>query len=698
MSFLLKLRRKLPLIIILSFLVILFLSEAGISHILNKSKPKILNYLKNTFAYRFDLERISFSFLLGLHIKGGAIFYDNQSEPPILIKDAFLAIKILPLIFKGTIAIQANINEALFLLNKEKEGVNLQVIFSDLYKKMPKVKPKALNLFKYSFGASIKTAKLIYTGNACFEKNMHLLMKNSRIIQGAERFKVDSDIELNYHLSKDTYISRFFKNKGIKEEVGYSIEGNIKGGDLIIDLILLNIGKDQIMGMGISKGFSERNPYIDIAFMNFTISLNNIASMKDNFNAKGDTLFSLKINGPMNNAKINATGSLHYCDFRYALANGELFDIKNLSGNLEYRDNLLKFDKVNLELNNVPLNAELLTVISDEPVITLKVSLSKDYLSYQNLPLEKLEAIFNGKLKNTLQGDLQINALYLRKGVNFNMRAGLKNIDFDYWGLKEKYFTATAMEITKDNASKIQKLNFSNLKAKVYTGRDRIEIKELNCYGYNAALNGNINLNTGDKTSLIIALEGLGLDVKTVMQDINISDKLLSGAMDIKITFDNQQKEFLKGSCYIKNGTANLQLLADTLKLPALKNVNFDIMDGRFSLSKDTIRVNEIKLANPDMTLNTSWYTNGKIDGALNLKIASGLLSQSLPFKKLLDLTEIKKPYIDFDFSLGGLPKMVRVMWLKGEFKDKIKQDLSAWVKRRIENQLDRMIDEMPSE
>jgi len=698
MSSFLKSRRNRILIVILSSLLIPLLFQTGISYILNKSKPRILGYLNNTFEYRFALGNISFNFLQGLHIKQASVFYNNQGKPTIFIKEAFIHIKILPLIFKRTIAIQADINQAQFLLNKEEKGLNLQMIFSDIYKKMPKIKPLILNKFKDRLDISIKFAKLIYTGNTSFQNYIYILIKNSKFKQESERFRFDSDIELNYQLSEDAYIARFFKNKSIKQEINCSIQGNIKGKDLIMDLILLNIGKNQIIGTGTTKDFRERNPYVDIAFMHSVILLDNITSMKDNFAAEGNAFFSLKINGPMNNTKASIVGTLLDCNLRYALANAESFDIKNFNGELDYGDTRIKLDKVYLKLNTVPLNIKLLINISDEPDIALSISLLREFLTAQNLPLARLEAVFNGKIKKTLQGELKLDALYIRRGLKLNMQAYFKNIDFDYSSREEKYFRAGVIELIKDNTLKIQKLSFTNFKSKVYLGKDRIELKELNFYGYNALLNGKINLNVGDKTALIFTLEGIGLDVKTLMQDINISNKLLSGSMDTKVMFDNQQKGFLEGECYIKDGVADLDLVANILKLPSLKKVNFDLLESHFSLSKETVRVNEIKLVSPDVMLNTSWDTNGKIDGILNLKIASGLLNQSKAFKRLLALTEIKKPYIDFSFLLGGVPDSVRVMWMKGEFKDKIKEGLPDWAKKRIENNLDKLIDGMANE
>jgi hypothetical protein len=182
------------------------------------------------------------------------------------------------------------------------------------------------------------------------------------------------------------------------------------------------------------------------------------------------------------------------------------------------------------------------------------------------------------------------------------------------------------------------------------------------------------------------------------MRDINISNKLLSGKMGAKIAFDNRNNEFLKGQCAIKGGIVDLGIVANVLNLPPLKRVNFENIDIAFSLLKNIIKVSEIKLTSKDVLMDGAWDTDGKIEGVLNLKISSQLLNQFPTFKKLILLTKIKKPYIDFNFLLGGLPETVRVMWLKGEFKDKITQELPPWAKRSVENSLNKMVDELPGE
>lgn len=684
-------------IVILTLITILLLFQVVLSLTLYKSKTKITKYLNNTFGYQFSLGEISFNFLRGLHINEASIFYNEQGRPPLIIKDAFVSIKILPILLKRTVVIQTDINEALLSINKERDGLNLQIIFSDIYKKATKFKPLLPNIFKKGMRLSIKRTKLVYAGNSYFEKNMYILLKNSKIKQEqeSEKFNFDSVIELNYRLPEDTYLARFFKSKNMQQEIKCSVQGKIKGEDLDMDLILLDIGKDQILGMGVTKDFAERNPYLDIIFVHSTISLENIASIKNNFNVQGNAFLSITFNGPMDDIKIGITGKLQDCNFNYTLPGAESCDIKKFNAEFIYKDNLIKLGNAYLRLNAVPLNIKLSAIISIQPVIELNVSLPEEFLISQRLPLKRLGAVWNGKIEKTLMGDLQINTLYVRGDLNLDMRAHFKKIEFDYSNPKEKYFRADTIELVKGSALKTQRLNLTNFKSKVYLSKNRIDIKEINCSAYNAVLNSEVKLDAADKTTLGFILGGNSLDVKTLMQDINISDKLLSGNMDAKIMFDNQQEDFLQGSCYIKDGVVDLDVLANILKLPSLKNVNFDTIDISFSLSNQIIRVSKIKLFSRDIILDAFWNTDGKIEGVLNLKIASGLLNRSPSFKRLLRLTKMKKPYIDFSFLLGGIPNTARIMWMKGEFKDKIKQELPPWVKRSIENSLDKMIDEL---
>lgn len=695
MGFSLKSRHKRIFIFILGFITTMLLLQAGISYSFFKLKPRLLRYLNSTFGYKFYIGKISFSFLNGLHIKEAAVNDNLQDKPPIIVKDAFLSLKILPILLKRTLAIQISIDELSLSINKQKEGINLQIIFSDVYKRMPKIKTLP-RILKNTIIVSARQAKCSYPGSPGLKNDMYFLFKNLKMKQESENFNFDATVELNYHLPEDTYISTLFKNKYLKQLVKCSVQGNINEEDLILNLILLKIGKDQLLGMGVNKGFAERNPNLNINFIPSVLSLQNIAFMKESLNAKGYALISAHLYGPMDNTKIGISGKLEYCDFYYyALLSQELYEIKNFSSEIEVRDNQIRLDNASLILNTLPLNMELNAIVSDQPNFSLQIALPEEFLVSQDIPLKKFEMMFNGKIKKSLVGDLKINVSYIRGGVDLGMRAYLKNINFDYSSPDEKNFTAETVELTKDNTLKTQKLTFGDLRAKIYIYKNGLKVKQINLSGYHANLNGELTLDTADKVSLRLIVNAQGLIVEALMPDISVSNKLLSGDMDVTLVFDNQQKEFLKGICYIENGNADLDLLATIVKLPPLKDTDFDTLDIFFSFTRNMISVKEVKLFSQNVLLNAFWNIDGSITGALDLKLASELLNQSPSFRRLIGLTKIKKPYIDFSFKLGGGSQAVRVMWMKGEFRDKIKSELPPWVKKRIENDLDKMIDSL---
>jgi len=208
-------------------------------------------------------------------------------------------------------------------------------------------------------------------------------------------------------------------------------------------------------------------------------------------------------------------------------------------------------------------------------------------------------------------------------------------------------------------------------------------------------LEGAAKIERQGKPHLTIGLKGTGLDVKKVMDDTHITDKLLSGNMSVQIYFDNRQDAFLKGKCHIKDGIVDLNVLASAVKFPSLNLSGFYIMDAFFICSKDLIKLKGVKLYSKDIRFNGFWDIDTTLKGALNMAVSSRLLKQSPSFRKLLSIADINKPYIDFKFLLGGIPRVSRFMWSKGEFKEKLEQGLPGWIKRRIQNGLNKSIDEV---
>ena len=471
------------------------------------------------------------------------------------------------------------------------------------------------------------------------------------------------------------------------------VQTHISGPDLAMDFIMLDIGKSQIVGSGITKNFAERNPFLEVNFRYAGIALEEIVSLRNSFEAQGNVVLLFSLKGPMDTLKGFVSGRLFDCSLKYPQLGSEPLEIEFINGQFELQGNQLKLKDASIRLANSGFNIDsLLLIASTTPEVSLQVSWPQEFLAAHSLPLQKLQCIVKGKMGEDLSGDLEVYALYVRKDAKLDMRLNLGGIRLDYKNPKEKRFSAKNISLAKDNFAKIQKLNFTDLSAKVSFDKKGLAVRDLTLTGYNALLSGELKVDTAKTTALTFALKGSGLDVEGLMKDMNISNKLLSGTMDLSLSFDNSQKKFLEGSCTIKDGFADLGVIASIIALPALNNLHFDSIYAGFYLTKEIIRVDEVKATSPDVLLQGSWDANGKIDGKLNLSITSELLKQSDPFRRLLQVAQLDKQYVDFDFLLKGDPKNPRVMWLKGEFKDKLKKNLPGWAERRIEEDIDQII------
>jgi hypothetical protein len=677
-------------------LLLLFL-QTLLSATFYRIKPAITQYLKGTLGLAVTINNASFSFLEGVHLSGLSVFLGNKDRPVVFIEDAYLKIRLVPLLRKRIVLRKIKIRGAILLSRKEIEGINLQIIFSDIYKKVSQGATLDYPIDINNILVVADLVKLAFVDKQYQDNGVEFLFNKLRIsLLRSQRLKFRSNIRFTYHIPQKKYAARFLNNVAMIQDLKGSFDGNINGNNLDLEMAVLSLGKERLIGMGQVKDFLEKNPWINISSVPCGISLNNITFLKDNFSPDGYLWTSLRISGLLDNMRPIINGSIVYCSFNYRLADREIFSVKNFMGNFEYKDENIRLTNLSLRLNNLPLNIEVKTNTSAQPRVFLFASLPREFFSYQGLPLEKLEATFTGRIQETLTGDLKIKTKYRRLDAENEMQLNLNNIDFDYYNLKQKYLKAKSMELVKNGQGKTQKLNFVNFSSHVTLNRDLLRISDIHLAGYNGILKADINIDLRGRPRLRFFLESQGLEIKRLMEDMNFTDKLLSGILYTKVSFDNHAKDFLVGHCYLKEGAADLSLLGGNIRLPSLRETRFALMHIYFALAKEIIKIRGVKLLSPDVMLNAYWDTNGKINGALNLKIRTELLKDSEQFRRLINFAGINSPYIDFRFILGGVPgKAMRLMWMKGEFKERIEEALPAGIKQTIENSIDKMIEDL---
>ena len=678
-------RRRRAFTALLLFFIAAYLLQSALSYYLSKSKDKIVKYISDTLGYRLTLDNVSFDLLRGLHLSGLSVFYDYQSEPAIYVKDAFAYPNIMGIFLKKFVLGRVYVQECALLSRKEDEGINLQIIASDIFKKTPSMNSVSMRL---------ESAKIVYLNDKFRPVGMELWLKNSDFIMGGSgRVKFNGQLRLIYRPNKENYFSRYIKD--IVQDFKCAMDGTVSGNDLSVNSLLLNIGKEEIIGTGLIKGFMERNPYVNIGFLSAVLPVADIGFLSENFNAYGYAAISLRASGPLDNMKAVFNGNLYNCYLECALPNRETFNLTNITGWIEYKNMSLSLENVSLKLNNLPLNIDLKLTGFREPDIYSKIIFAKDFLGSWKLPVKNIEAVFKGKLKEKLSGDLEVKTVYTRKDLDSSIQAKFNNIEFDYAASGEKSLKIKNIRLSKENIDNAQMLTFFDFSSKVDPSANLLKIKDIYMAGYNGLLRGEIGVEFEKKTQINATFAGKGLDITKLTRDMQLTNKFLSGNLDTKIVFNNQEKQFLKGNCLIKNGVIDLSGLAQAVKLPSLENTAFDIMHVYFAVSQQAVKIQGIKLSSNDIKINAFWSIDKKIEGVLNAKISRALLNQVPQFQKLLSISKIDKPYIDFRFLLGGTPNTMRAMWMKGEFKEKLEEESPGWIKRRIEMGLDKMIDDL---
>lgn len=697
-SFLKSRRSRILTTLLILFLSLLFI-ERLISRKLYESKNKIEDYLSKSIGYSVTLDDVTFSFIKGIHLKGLSIFYDKHRRSVMNFKGVSISLNpILSLLKDGIVLDRINLSESELLLKKEAEGLLPQVIFSDLRKGLSRSRPgrKGLAIYTDNLIINAGVVKIIPVDNEYNPGPVTLCLKNMSLSLRADgKVRGKGDTSINYRLPEKNSILKNLSAKLIEHDLKYSLEARINNNNLEINNITLWLENEQIIGSGVIRDFAERKPYMDIWLILPIFALEDVAFINKNFAAQGFISASVIINGPMENTKVLFKGSAYDCNLEYPLAQEETLSLKNIRGVIEFKEPFLNLKNMFLKIYNLPLNLNL-KIDLKEQAFSLDVSLTKYFLETQNLPLQDLGAVFNGQLGNVISGELEINATYIRPEEEYKINTKFKGLEFDYLSQEQKYLKTDGLEFTISGIGQEQRLDFVNLKSKVELGKNRISIKDIALKGYGGLFNGYFDIGLKDKSSLSFFLRGRELDIAKLMQDLRLTGKFLSGKLDTKIRFDNHSKEYLKGDCYVSQGLIDLSALAETVKMPPLENIGFETAHIYFTLSKDIARIRAIKLLSPDIKLNAYWDIIKKaISGILNIKISSGLLANSPQFKKLISLSGITSPYIDFRFLLGGIPKRIRLMWMKGEFKERLKRGSPEWVKRRVETGLDKMVDEL---
>ena len=175
------------------------------------------------------------------------------------------------------------------------------------------------------------------------------------------------------------------------------------------------------------------------------------------------------------------------------------------------------------------------------------------------------------------------------------------------------------------------------------------------------------------------------------------------GNFSSQIHYRNYPDLELSGELEIKDGLLDnlifFKWAADFLKVPSLKQINFDTLSTEFSVTNKNISLHRICLNSKEVSLKGYFtlYENDLVSSRLSLGLSKKLLRDSPKLSPLINYLDKDIPSVSFNFQLSGLSQAMNFKWLESDFKEGLMDLLPSWMERGIETKIEKIIETLPT-
>jgi len=171
------------------------------------------------------------------------------------------------------------------------------------------------------------------------------------------------------------------------------------------------------------------------------------------------------------------------------------------------------------------------------------------------------------------------------------------------------------------------------------------------------------------------------------------------GRLNGRIDISDSPSFKIKGDFLIQKGRlSNMSFfvwLADTFRLPALRDVPFDDLSADFYVDVTGQGLDNIDIISKDVALNGNFYVNPKrlVNSKISMSFSRELLTQSPKFSALLKRFDASTQSLLFDFQMSGNQDALNFKWLQNAAKDRIQEIIPDFIERKIERGIDSLLE-----
>lgn len=616
------------------------------------------------------------------------------------VKSCHIQFKLLPLLVKKTIVVtRVTLKEPVFLPPAK-----------DL--RVPIGEGKAFNKYTLELDRylliRVMMGRVLFGDDDAGSDSIDFSLLARRI--GGDRFYSEGWIDLETSRFNDYLLNDLFFFDFV-DRLGYRLKISLANNTLFVDSLLLDFEQFKIEARGVIENY-DTEPVV-----NFTATLENLDIPEKLYLTSKLFITSIR------NAIVQITGALKEPQWSVSL--------DALRTRFAYLPTILKIDNFycNLKLSKQELLIEDLSCFFNNFPVGLKCRLSKvrspnielNIISHPG-QIDSLRSLnplnFEFSFSGDKEGDLITGRtdFKIERLISSNPRkahsARLTVNNFSCKFLDEVISSADDRNIAlllveagnivydANLSGRGLRLDVKNLSSMLYPDDTRIYFKDLNLSAYDGFLKGNGFL--GFKRLLPEVLVDFEFNQFNMTDLVNILrlDYDLAGDVDGKGVLDSEAFFIVSGSANISDGYMKdielLNLIADFLGVPSLKDVYFDDISSDFSFSVlgKEVNLDNIRLRSPDIYLdaNLTLRDKEKVKGDMLVRLSTGLLKESFKLRLLFLLMGERLPYADFEFKIGGFLRSPRIKWLDTNFRRNVKRYLSERGQKVLEMNIEEAI------
>ena len=731
MKYSLRLRHKILVVLLALFILGFFILQNVLSSRITKSiQGSLLEIAKNTNLIIIS-KGVSFDLIRGLDINGLSIGA-NPEKPVFKVRQVKIRVSILPLFLKKIVIKSVYLDGArLVIPQDEKERVSFWDLVNLITKELPKDQYRSVQMSIFGLDTFIKNSEIVFYDSTKFGQPWSINIDARISLNESGALKSKGAILLKHKMGNLALISKLFPASEFIQAIEFDLDGYFKKNDIYLDNIALWIGFEKVSGKGFILDYKTSYPSINLGIGSNNFALETITSLNRDFNLGGPVAFSCSLFGKAPDLKFNLRITLFGCSL---LDSNGPFNIKNIIGRLEFSNDNFDIKNLFLIINNYPLevnlnirdfqNPDLLLTVVPKARPSKQKSLSyfeallqssgnnEDKTPSRNLLLKALISDATGMVceESTLDfKDIYFSATEQPK-YNPQPNSGFTPLETE--NFKQRSLTGFNAEVKAgqilynsaskiDGLQKLRKLEFYDLKGLFSLTDNKLSFENLNLKGYTGQIVLDVMLNLVQASPIFYTVLSVeDIDTEKLIQDLSIP-KNISGRIYAKTIINNNSRDYLNGLVDIKEGNVSgitiLDALADFMRLPKLKSIDFEDLHANFKIYKDGLKKYYFKLFNKDISLDASLFIDkdDNMEGSLNTSISENFLRESGQFRLLLNMLENQAPFIDFGFKIGGVTGAPRFSWLKNEFKQGLERILSKGRQKILEDSINSMVDEL---